>query len=924
MTTQQTGDSMSQANGPPPQGEAGLPSVQSWHALPTDEVVHIFHSHPEEGLSLAEAERRYHVVGPNTISKGKGPHPLILFLRQFNNPLVYVLLVAGGITIALPGHTVDSIVIFSAVILNAIIGHLQESRAQAAIEALSHLIKVICTVIRDGETDEVDAARLVPGDLVAVESGDRIPADLRLLEVHELQVNESMLTGESLPVSKQTAPVAVEEGLADRTNMAYSGTLVTYGQATGLVVATGSQTELGRISQLLETTETLTTPLTRRLRHFSTLLSWVIIAFAVVIFGVGLLHGQDIQATFVATIAFAVAAIPEGLPAAVTIILAIGVTRMAKRHAVIRKLPAVETLGSTTIIGSDKTGTLTKNEMTVTALVAGGHRYAVSGTGYAPEGMITWQNTVIDLSTHPAARECLLAGILCNNARLVYEADRWVIEGDPTEGALLVAGRKATLDLETLEDEFQQVGTISFESARRYMATLHRTPEGDHVIYLKGSVEKVLSICETVLLSDGRTVPLDHQAICDQADELAAEGQRVLAFARKAVPATQTTLVPTDVEAGMVFLGLQGMIDPPRPEAITAIHDCQQAGILVKMITGDHPLTAQAIAQQMGITNSHVTVLTGQELDGIADESLPAHALATNVFARVAPEQKLRLVQALQATGAVVAMTGDGVNDAPALQRADIGIAMGKAGTEVAKDAADMVLTDDNFASIAAAVEEGRGVYDNLRKFITWTLPTNAGESLLVLVAIVAGIAIPILPGHVLWVNLTTSLLLGMMLAFEPKEAGLMQRPARDPKEPMFTRPLQIRTLYVAGLMVIGAYGLYEWQLYQGVSIVAARTIVVNVVVLVQLVYLFNCRSLTQPVTKVGMLTNRWALIGALGMLALQLVFVYTPVMQRLFETEAVPWDSWLEVALLALLIAGVVEWEKALRRRRENLPPRA
>lgn len=838
------------------------------------------------------------------------------FLQQFNNPLAYVLLVAGVITIALPGHTVDAIVILTVVVLNSIIGFIQESRAQSAVEALSRLVTVQATVLREGDALRIDAVGIVPGDIVIVESGDRVPADLRLLDVSDLHVDESMLTGESLPVAKEIQPLPKDTPLADRKNMAYSGSLVTFGQAKGIVVATGSATELGHISQLIESTTEIATPLTRKLAGFSLMLSWVIIALVLVIFAIELLRGRPLVETFIAAVALAVAAIPEGLPAVVTIILAIGVTKMARKNAIIRKLPAVETLGSTTVICSDKTGTLTKNEVTVAVIYAGEQYYHATGTGYDPMGVLHTNGTNVNADFTPALQECIYAGVLCNDSDLVQRDGQWGVQGDPTEGALLPVAIKAGLDPENLRESIPLIDTIPFESQRQYMATLHELPDGRRVVYLKGSIERVLSLCGSMMKSDGDSVPLELGVLTTQADGLASGGLRVLAFAVKHVPSDKEAIHPDDLGADMVFAGLQGMQDPPRPEVIGAIRKCKSAGIVVKMITGDHALTAKTVAKHIGISGDDTDVITGAELSSVPPDQLPSIAARVNVFARVAPDQKLALVNALQSEGEVVAMTGDGVNDAPALEQADIGIAMGIAGTEVARDSADMILIDDNFASIEAAVEEGRGVYDNLRKFITWTLPTNAGEGLLVLIAIIGGIALPILPVHVLWINLTTSVALGMMLAFEPKEPNLMQRKPREPEEPILTKELLIRTLYVSLIMVAVAYGLFEWQLYRGMDMATARTVVANVVVFVQLAYLFNCRSLTLPITRLKVLSNPWTLIGAAAMVVLQLLFVYQPTMQRLFETSAVPAIIWFEIALFALITHLVVEVEKGLRRR--------
>jgi magnesium-transporting ATPase (P-type) len=889
---------------------------KAFYSLPTDDVSATLETDSHAGLSSTEATHRLRVAGPNTLQVRKRRSALLRFLDQFNNPLIYVLLVSGTITILLPGHKVDAAVIFAVVILNAIIGFIQEARAEAAIEALSKLVKIRSTVVRDGQSRVVEAAELVPGDLVVLQSGDRVPADLRIIRRRELQIDESMLTGESFPVSKETAALPEDTVLADRKNMAFSGTLVTFGQGTGVVTATGNATELGNISSLIESAPSLTTPLLRQIGRFSVWLSWVIVGFAIIIFAISLLRDQSFVNTFLATVAFAVAAIPEGLPAALTIILAIGVTRMAKRHAVIRKLPAVETLGSTTVICTDKTGTLTKNEMTVTTVYAGDRQFSVTGTGYRPEGAVLLDNENIALEENSALRSCLHAGVLCNDSRLFERDGRWTVEGDPTEGALLTVAAKAGVDPGALRDAAAGLDVIPFESERQYMATLHRLPDGRHMVFMKGAVEKVLALCGKALRADGETAGIECNSLQQIADDLAARGLRVLAFAMREVPREQETLHPNDLDRDMIFVGYQAMIDPPRPEAVSAVTATQGAGIVVKMITGDHALTARSIAEQCGISTRGTPALSGAELAAIPQEELSDIIAKTNVFARVAPEQKLRIVEALQARREVVAMTGDGVNDAPALKQANIGIAMGLTGTEVARDAADMVLTDDNFATIEAAVDEGRGVYENLRKFILWTLPTNAGEGLLILVAIALGIAIPVLPVQILWINMATAVFIGMSLAFEIKEEGLMQRPARLPSEPVLTPDLVLRIAYVSVLMVIGAYILFQYELQQGLPIEEARTVVANVVVLVETAFLFNCRSLTRFVGQVGFFSNPWTIGGALTMIGLQLFFVYHPIMNRLFQTRPVDAFTWLEVALVALAVFVVVEIDKWIRRR--------
>lgn len=906
-------------------GILGEPSKQSrpsvgHHHLPAHEVVLLLETDVAKGLTSDEAAQRIDRFGPNVLPKFQRHGPLLRLLFQFHHPLIYVLLGATVIT-AMLGEWVDAGVIFGVVLINAIIGFIQESRAEAALDALVSLMKTEATVRRDGKKIRIPSAHLVPGDLVLLESGDKIPADLRLVSLRELRVDESALTGESLPVEKADQVVLPETIVADRKNMAFSGTLVTYGQGTGVVVATGVVTELGRIHQLIGHTTEIATPLTKKLKAFSKILTVAILGLAALTFALGWWRGQPATEIFMAAVALAVGAIPEGLPAAVTITLAIGVSRMAQRHAIIRKLPAVETLGSTTVICSDKTGTLTKNAMTVQRVLAGGQSFDVEGAGYEPTGAIRMNGKTVDLGQTPALRECLLAGALCNDAQLVTCDGRWTIVGDPTEGALLVAARKGGIDPEHMAIACLRLDAIPFESERQFMATLHRAQYGSGaMLYLKGAVEKTVRLCGWMLAADGTEQPLNARAILDQVDVYAGQGLRVLALARKSREAELSTLADGDVDGGLTFLGLQAMMDPPRPEAVAAVRACQNAGIAVKMITGDHALTARAIAMQIGLNgrkhnrNGELIAMTGQDLAATPREQLAEAADRTAVFARVSPEQKLRLVEALQGKGHVVAMTGDGVNDAPALKQADIGVAMGRGGTEVAKEAADMVLTDDNFASIEAAVEEGRCVFDNLTKFIVWTLPTNMGEGLVLLTAIAFGTVLPILPVQILWINMTTAVALGLMLAFEPKEPGIMQRRPREPGQTIVTGVLIGRILLVSMLMLAAAHGAFFWEFQRTGSIEAARTAATNVFVMVEILYLFNCRSLEHSMFYVGVFSNPWIWRGVALMVGLQVALTYVPLMNHLFHT--VPLDSlaWLLIFSVSLPVMLIVGVEKRLR----------
>jgi Ca2+-transporting ATPase len=895
-----------------PQGPGEGPQ-RTFHEAPVEEVLKQLRTNAELGLDEEEADARLKQFGPNLLTPPRTHGPVVRFLLQFHQPLVYILVIAAVIT-ALLQEWLDSGVIFGVVLVNAIIGFLQESKALRAIEALARSMTTKATVIRAEKKRQLDASRLVPGDVVLLQAGDKVPADLRLISVRGLQTDESALTGESVPVSKSIHPVPAGTGLGDRLNMAFSSTLVTSGAGRGVVVATGDRTEIGRISELLKTTKSLETPLTRKITQFSQLLLYIILALAGVTFFVGILQGEAWLDMFMAAVALAVGAIPEGLPAALTITLAIGVNRMARRNAVIRKLPAVETLGSTTVICSDKTGTLTQNEMTVQSVFAGGGEYRVSGAGYAPDGKIEPVHGP-DPQANAALRECFRAGLLCNDSILREEAGVWRVEGDPTEGALISSALKYGLNADE-QRCLPRLDAIPFESEHQYMATLHASEEsGLPVVYLKGAPEVLLARCAGAMSSDGALAPIDKDGIMRRVDAMAAEGLRVLLFAKMTLPAGRNALEPADVTGQLVFLGLQGMIDPPRPEAISAVRACQQAGIQVKMITGDHAKTAAAVAAMIGLDCDRSRVLTGEQLAALSDDELPAAADSTAVFARVSPEQKLRLVTALQSRGHIVAMTGDGVNDAPALRRADIGVAMGIAGTEVAKEAADMVLTDDNFASIEAAVEEGRNVFDNLVKFITWTIPTNVGEGLVIMAAVFLGATLPILPVQLLYINMTTALLLGLWLAMESKEPGLMARPPRDPAMPILSRTLRYRIVTVAGLLLVGAFGLFQWKLASGGSLAEARTMAVNVFVFGEMFYLFNCRSLKHSMFTLGVFSNPWLIGGVLTMALLQLTYTYVPLMNTVFHSDPIGAIEWLLILGASGVIYLVVEFEKYLRR---------
>jgi magnesium-transporting ATPase (P-type) len=888
-----------------------------WHSLEVKRILDILNVDSQQGVFTQDIERRQSEYGKNRLTTKKNISPLMLFLLQFHQPLVYILLVASVVT-AFLDEWVDSSVIFGVLLINAIIGYVQEAKAMRAIDALSSMSQHNCTLIRDGKKVLIDSKEIVVGDIIILNSGDKVPADMRLLNSKELQVDESSLTGESLSVEKQDKLFKEETLLADRKNMLYSSTLVTYGHGVGIVVDVGDATEIGHINNMIANADVLQTPLTQKIATFSHILLYIILAMAGVTFVVGMLHGGSAVDMFMASVALAVGAIPEGLPAAMTIILAIGVSKMAEKKAIIRKLPAVETLGSTSVICSDKTGTLTQNAMTVQQMYINGNFYELSGVGYAPEGEITKENQPIDINKENLLKELLIAGLMCNTSDLVQESENYKVNGDPTEGALIVSALKAGIIKDELEESMVHIDTLYFESQHQYMAShYHKVDKKVFYTYVKGSLEKILQRCSSALGDDGEVVSLDKDAILQAAESMAKKGMRVLAFARLDDVQSLEKVEHHHLEEDLIFLGLQAMIDPPRPEVIDSILSCHSAGINVKMITGDHSVTALSIAQQIGIkTDGDIKSLNGLELEKMSDEELALVVEEVNVYARVAPEQKLRLVKALQAKSKVVAMTGDGVNDAPALKQANIGTAMGITGTEVAKESADMILLDDNFSTIKDAVEEGRGVFDNIVKFITWTLPTNIGEGFVIMFAVFFKVALPILPVQILWINMTTAILLGLMLAFEPKEKNLMGYPPRELDTPILTQTLLLRVLLVGMMLLISAFGIF-WHLQEiGYAEDVARTASVNVFVFGELFYLFNCRSLRYSMFSIGFFTNKLLLLGVLGMFALQTLFTYTPFMNVIFQSSPLGLYEWSLILISSALIYTLVEIEKTIRRK--------
>jgi magnesium-transporting ATPase (P-type) len=894
---------------PVPEEAAGI----AWHASAIDEVFSAFRTGPD-GLTTAEAAHRRAIHGPNRLPQGPRRSALLRLLLQFHNLLIYVLLAAAALS-AIMGHAIDAAVILAVVIVNAFVGFVQEGRAERALEAIRSMIDPKAKVLRDGRRATLPADEIVPGDVVLVEAGDRIPADLRLIRARNLRIDEAVLTGESVAVEKAVAPVPRDAPLGDRASMALSGTLVATGQGSGVAVRTGAETELGRIGALVGAVETLKTPLIRQMDGFARQLTIAILSISAAAFLFAVFARQyAITDAFMAVVGLAVAAIPEGLPAVMTITLAIGVQRMAGRNAIVRRLPAVETLGSVSVICSDKTGTLTRNEMTVRSIVSACATYDVTGAGYGPHGALRTGGRDVDPASEPVLAEIIRAGLLCNEANLRRTDGGWRVDGDPMEGALVALAMKGGIDAELARKQLPRKDEIPFDAQHRFMASLHHSHEDGAFIVIKGAPERILQMCARERTGHGDR-PIDREAWRRRVDELAAHGQRVLAFATKTAVSGQQDLAFSDVEHDATLLGLVGLIDPPREEAIAAVEDCRQAGIRIVMITGDHAVTAQEIARQLGLADQP-KVLTGQDLENMGEAALRRAAAETDVFARTTPEHKLRLVEALQADGFIVAMTGDGVNDAPALKRADVGVAMGGKGTEAAKQAAEMVLTDDNFASIVAAVREGRTVYDNLMKVIGWTLPTSGGEALTILVAIALGFVLPVTPVQILWINMITAVTLGLTLAFEPTEPGTMRRPPRTAREPILSRDLVWRIGFVAALFVAGAFGVFAWAQERGLGIETSRTMVVNTIVVMEIFYLFSVRYVHgTSLTWQGVLGTRAVLIGVAAVVLGQFLFTYLPPMQTVFGTRPVALFDGLAIVGVGVALLLVVEAEKRIRR---------
>ncbi len=888
-----------------------------WHHESEDAVLQALNV-TAGGLSQEEATERLQSQGPNRLPEPPKRSALLRFLLHFHNILIYVLLGSAVITASL-GHLTDTFVILAVVIVNAAIGFIQEGKAEKAMDSIRRMLALRASVLRDGTRHSVDGEELVAGDIVLLESGDKVPADLRLLQTRSLQIQEAILTGESVPVEKGTESVAVDAALGDRQCMAFSGTLVTGGTGKGVVVATAAETEIGRISGMLSEVEVLTTPLVNQMSVFAKWLTLLILLLAAVLLVFGYFVGHfAFSEMFMAVVGLSVAAIPEGMPAVLTITLAVGVQAMARRHAIVRRLPAIETLGSVSVICTDKTGTLTRNEMVAVAVVTSEHHFGISGDGYEPKGVISLEDRAVNGSDQRVLNELGRSAALCNDASLCESEGVWSVEGDPMEGALLALSAKIREDFREDSRTWSRTDAIPFDAKHRFMATLNHD-ENHAVISVKGAPEEILSMCREQRSESGETEVLNEGFWHEKVAEMAEQGQRVLALAVRSVPSEHTVLEFADVEHHLVLIGLVGLIDPPRPESAAAVAECLEAGIAVKMITGDHKGTAAAIGKQIGLQNPD-RVLSGADLESMDDAELASAALETNIFARTSPQHKLRLVMALQSRGLTVAMTGDGVNDAPALKRADAGIAMGVKGSEAAKEAAELVLADDNFASITAAVREGRTVYDNIKKVISWTLPTNAGEAMTIIVALLLGMNLPITAVQILWINLITAITLGIALAFEPTEMNTMRRAPRPRDEPLITGVLAWQIVLVSALFFSGVFGIYAYATDRGYSIELARTMAMNTLVVMEIFYLFFIRniygtSLTWKLVKGTPMI--WATVAIVTVA--QFAITYLPPLQTIFGTAPVMiLDGFLIVGVGVVLLL-IIETEKQIRLRLRN-----
>ena len=879
------------------------------HSMEVEQVFETLES-SKKGISNSEAQKRLEQYGLNSLPQVAKKSAWIRFLLQFHNVLIYVLLAASLIT-AYMGDWLDTGVIWAVVLVNALIGFIQEGRAEAALDGLRKMLSLHAWALRDGQKVSIDAEQLVPGDVVFLKAGDKVPADLRLFEVSSFKTEESPLTGESVPVEKNTYSLKEDADLGDRKCLAFSGTIVTYGSAKGVVVATGTKTEIGRINQMLHEVQQLTTPLLKQIDDFGKILSIIIILLASLFFGLGyFLHDYTLRELFLAVIGLAVAAIPEGLPALMTITLALGVQKMARKNAIIRRLPSVETLGSITVICSDKTGTLTKNEMTATTLQTMRNQYNISGTGYEPVGEILLAKEKVVLEEHPDLKRMIEVLSRCNDAQIIQEEGRWKVSGDPTEGALITLAKKAGIDYENIE----RIDTFPFDSKHKYMAILVQDDAGKPLLLIKGAPEKILDLANYQSFKSEKQ-ELDPELWHKQIEKLASKGERVMAAAYAELPEGTTKIPTIEKLENIVLLGIVGMIDPPRDEVVQAVKDCYSAGIEVKMITGDHALTASAIGQKLGIKNAE-EAFTGSQLERLGEEEWVSTADKSNIFARTTPEHKLKLVKALQEKGALVAMTGDGINDAPALKRANVGIAMGIKGTEVTKDAAEMVLADDNFTSISNAIRQGRITYDNLKKAILFILPTNGAEAFIIMVALLMGGALPITPAQILWINMVTAVTLGLALAFEPGEPTVMQRKPRKPHSPILDGYLIWRIAFVSLLIGMATLLLYKWMIFKGMELEYARTIAVNTLAVCEAFYLLNCRYIHCSIFHRGFFGNPNVFYAIGTLIMLQLIFTYTGFFNTIFASTPITAYHWLWIVGASFAVFLLVELEKVIYNR--------
>lgn len=885
-----------------------------FHAIEADEALAMLES-AATGLSVESAARRLAADGPNLLPTPRRRGPLMRLLLQFHHLLIYVLLISAAITAALD-HWIDTGVILAVVMANAVIGFIQEGRAEDALAAIRHMLAPHAAVLRDGRRVSIDASELVVGDVVLVEAGDKAPADLRLLAAKGLRAEEAILTGESAPATKRVDAVAPDAPLGDRSSMLFSGTLIAAGAGRGVVVATGARTEIGAISSMIARVETLTTPLVRQMDLFARWLTLFILLVAASLLTYGYFVGHSPFADlFMIVVGLSVAAIPEGLPAVLTITLAVGVQAMARRNAIVRKLPAIETLGSVSVICTDKTGTLTRNEMMAASLATSDGVFTIGGEGYAPVGAVHAPGGDIIEAPARLLGEAARIAAICTDASL-HEIDHqgWRVEGDPMEGALIAFAGKVTGEGAAPCREWRRRDVIPFDAAHRYMAVLAHDHDGNAGIFVKGAPEAVLALSADERAPDGQSAPLNADRWHAAVEELARDGQRVLALAVRNATPTMIDIETSDLDGRLTFIGLVGLIDPPRVEAIAAVAECHAAGIRVKMITGDHAATARAIARQIGLVNTE-RVVTGAEIDRLNEADLVEIAASADIFARTSPAHKLRLVIALQSRGLTVAMTGDGVNDAPALKRADAGIAMGRKGSEAAKEAAEIVLADDNFASIAAAVREGRTVYDNIKKVISWTLPTNAGEAMTIIVALLLGMALPITAVQILWINLITGVTLGLALAFEPTEPGTMKRPPRPRNQPLLTGELVWHIILVSVLFVAAVFGVYSYAIDKGHPPALAQTLAVNMLVVLEIFHLFFIRNIYgASLTLAAARGTKVVWMCVISVTMAQFAITYLPPMQRIFGTAAVPMADGVLIVVIGAFFFALIETEKQMR----------